>query len=63
MTLSSLHQLEKPGKIPVRDQRIRRWFMRGDEQQNREVMNWRVREGFSSHSEVNSGWSVRVGED
>ena len=35
----------------------------GGEQPNREVANWRVCEGFSYHSEVNSGWSVRVGED
>ena len=35
----------------------------GGEQQNREVANWRVRTGFSYHSEVNSGWSVHVGED
>ena len=35
----------------------------GGEQQNSEVVNWSVREGFSCHSEVNSGWSVHVGED
>ena len=35
----------------------------GGEQLNCEVPNWRVREGFSCHSEVNSGWSVHVGED
>ena len=35
----------------------------GGEQKNHEVANWRVREGFSFHSEVNSGWNVHMGED